>query len=225
VTIRVPPRLLACLNNNSEANFVCTIQKEAKQKLDWFFCYGAGMSSTLRVNTSLAADAGQQSGPSSVASSGSTRRVQWDEGTIAEHDKERGTRMKIDEPKTPYHASTQEWAGDDDDIPFLDVSGLPKQSSVVHGKSTTVILQEPPPFRNSAAAAQLAAKPKEEQVLKYSSDNDDDGEDHKLNLEQVMSKLEEERKRKEFESARKVHYKAVSLKQLRQMGTDDEDED
>lgn len=29
-------------------------------------------------------------------------RVTWDEDQIAEHDKTRGTKMKIDEPKTPY---------------------------------------------------------------------------------------------------------------------------
>lgn len=29
--------------------------------------------------------------------------VTWDEETIAKHDLERGTRMKIDEPNTPYH--------------------------------------------------------------------------------------------------------------------------
>lgn len=32
----------------------------------------------------------------------SKRVIQWDEVTIAEHDKERGTRQKIDEPPTPY---------------------------------------------------------------------------------------------------------------------------
>lgn len=32
----------------------------------------------------------------------SSRTIQWDEDTIAEHDKERGTRQKIDEPPTPY---------------------------------------------------------------------------------------------------------------------------
>lgn len=31
------------------------------------------------------------------------KQVTWDEAVIAEHDKERGTRMKIEEPKTPYH--------------------------------------------------------------------------------------------------------------------------
>ncbi|CAM6054548.1 unnamed protein product [Sphagnum tenellum] len=33
------------------------------------------------------------------------RSVGWDEDTIALHDKERGTRMKIEEPKTPFHYS------------------------------------------------------------------------------------------------------------------------
>lgn len=32
----------------------------------------------------------------------SKQSIRWDEKTIAEHDKERGTRMKIDEPDTPY---------------------------------------------------------------------------------------------------------------------------
>jgi protein phosphatase inhibitor 2 len=36
--------------------------------------------------------------------SGESRSIlKWDEETIAEHDKERGTRMKIDEPNTPFH--------------------------------------------------------------------------------------------------------------------------
>jgi protein phosphatase inhibitor 2 len=34
--------------------------------------------------------------------------IQWDEDTIAEHDKERGTRQKIDEAPTPYRYSTDE---------------------------------------------------------------------------------------------------------------------
>ena len=37
------------------------------------------------------------------------QQVQWDEETIAEHDKDRGTRQIIDEPPTPYRY------GDDDD--------------------------------------------------------------------------------------------------------------
>ena len=30
------------------------------------------------------------------------QKITWDEDVIAEHDKLRGTRMKIDEPDTPY---------------------------------------------------------------------------------------------------------------------------
>jgi hypothetical protein len=32
------------------------------------------------------------------------KQIKWDEETIAEHDKERGTRQKIDEAPTPFHA-------------------------------------------------------------------------------------------------------------------------
>eukprot|EP00927_Polykrikos_kofoidii_P056068 TRINITY_DN50250_c0_g1_i1.p1 TRINITY_DN50250_c0_g1~~TRINITY_DN50250_c0_g1_i1.p1 ORF type:complete len:545 (-),score=99.16 TRINITY_DN50250_c0_g1_i1:88-1665(-) len=37
----------------------------------------------------------------------SSKRVVWDEKAIAEHDKERGTRQKIDEPDTPFVRSPQ----------------------------------------------------------------------------------------------------------------------
>ena len=36
------------------------------------------------------------------------QHITWDEETIAEHDKERGTRQKIDEPPTPYHYFDEE---------------------------------------------------------------------------------------------------------------------
>ena len=40
--------------------------------------------------------------PSSVPRSGFGQSIRWDEETIAEHDKYRGTRMRINEPKTPF---------------------------------------------------------------------------------------------------------------------------
>ncbi|EGZ10769.1 hypothetical protein PHYSODRAFT_347553 [Phytophthora sojae] len=39
----------------------------------------------------------------SHAHANANARVTWDEETIALHDLDRGTRMKIDEPNTPYH--------------------------------------------------------------------------------------------------------------------------
>lgn len=39
-----------------------------------------------------------------ASSHAGSSHIKWDEATIAEHDKDRGTRMKIDEPKTPYRA-------------------------------------------------------------------------------------------------------------------------
>ena len=45
-------------------------------------------------------------------------RIRWDEETIAEHDKERGTRQKIDEPNTPFahHPGAAEEESNDDMI-------------------------------------------------------------------------------------------------------------
>jgi len=53
--------------------------------------------------------------------------VKWDETTIQEHDKERGTRQKIDEPKTPYHLEHEEalaafgGAAEKEDVDMLPV--------------------------------------------------------------------------------------------------------
>ena len=76
-------------------------------------------------------DSGRAPFPSSRSSFGSPkgilkteRRVSkpvelhWDEATIAEHDVDRGTRTKIEEPKTPYHRprDDMEDSGEEDDV-------------------------------------------------------------------------------------------------------------
>ncbi|KAG7396329.1 hypothetical protein PHYBOEH_002464 [Phytophthora boehmeriae] len=48
--------------------------------------------------------------------------VSWDEETIARHDLDRGTRMKIDEPNTPYHYYAE---SDDAVSPARSQSGQP----------------------------------------------------------------------------------------------------
>ena len=47
----------------------------------------------------------QASSQGGAASGDHSHEVKFDEDTIAEHDKDRGTRTKITEPKTPYEAS------------------------------------------------------------------------------------------------------------------------
>lgn len=52
--------------------------------------------------------------------------VRWDEANIFEHDQLRGTRMKIDEPKTPYPRGHEE--GMDNE---LDIEDLQMKMSVI----------------------------------------------------------------------------------------------
>lgn len=53
-------------------------------------------------------------------------RVTWDEDAIAQHNLDRGTRMKIDEPDTPYHYYAE---GDDVVSPARSLSGRESQLS------------------------------------------------------------------------------------------------
>lgn len=54
------------------------------------------------------------------------RKIKWDEQAISEHDKTRGTRMKIKEPKTPYN-----YYNEDDDPDLVDVSkAIPKLEEI-----------------------------------------------------------------------------------------------
>ena len=53
-------------------------------------------------------------------------KITWDEEVIAEHDKLRGTRMKIDEPDTPFaylEDDGAELADDDDDVAAAAAAG------------------------------------------------------------------------------------------------------
>ena len=51
-------------------------------------------------------------------------KITWDEEVIAEHDKERGTRQKIDEPNTPFH-----YVPADDDENDANGTDQPRRSS------------------------------------------------------------------------------------------------
>jgi len=72
-------------------------------------------------------------------------RVHWDEQAIAEHDKERGTRMKIDEPDTPFVRSPQTAS---------DSEGGPASSDDEHRPHVRppMLLPEPEPGSKVAAS-------------------------------------------------------------------------
>lgn len=53
-------------------------------------------------------------GESKLPAEGLRRGIVWDEETIAIHDQDRGTRMVIDEPKTPYHGPQPDPDGGDE---------------------------------------------------------------------------------------------------------------
>jgi hypothetical protein len=68
-------------------------------------------TNSLRAQTPIAVTEMSSSGSSPASSKGILKKsaskskksgIAWDEPTIAEHDKDRGTRMKIDEPDTPF---------------------------------------------------------------------------------------------------------------------------
>lgn len=52
------------------------------------------------------------------------RGIKWDEATIAEHDTERGTRMKITEAKTPYNYYSE---SDEESPPQVDLYSVSEQ--------------------------------------------------------------------------------------------------
>jgi hypothetical protein len=101
----------------------------------------------------------------SPKSSAHARRVKWDEKTIAEHDLERGTRMKIDEPKTPFHVSTKELAELEDAVPFLDIGSSIKPPEV---------LLKPAPVRNPKAKQPPQHQPQPPQYLYEHSSSDEE---------------------------------------------------
>ncbi|OMJ85042.1 hypothetical protein SteCoe_13695 [Stentor coeruleus] len=65
-----------------------------------------------------------RSGNQPYTSSKDSKTIKWDEEGISEHDKTRGTRMKITEPKTPYNYYNEEEdlevQGIDDALPKLE---------------------------------------------------------------------------------------------------------
>ena len=111
--------------------------------------------------------------------------IKWDEEVIQEHDKERGTRMIIDEPKTPYEVHSDE-DNDEKLDQAPDIIEIQKHLSEAD--------------ENAKLNAQLNAKSLELLNAKLDGGKQLHDEDDEM--------TEEERKKKEeFKRKMKNHYK------------------
>lgn len=148
--------------------------------------------------------------------------VKWDEETIAEHDLERGTRQKIEEPKTPW---------------MMGSPGNSARESVIHASTPVAHPADSAAARVSASATRLVEEEVEERLQGWLRK-----EGHRASIQEQWTDLGtaagnvqtvpptaqelslEEKKAQDFAEKRKMHYK-VDLKALRAAVPDDSDEE
>lgn len=135
------------------------------------------------------------------------RHVRWDEETIAEHDKLRGTRQKIDEPDTPFHRDS-----------FIEDS---EEGELEDGYDDDVKVV----FADGVGGSRRASKPKKAPKVALDADE----------LSSMLGKAAEEEEvptaakkaaHDDFVAKRKQHYNEFeALRKWRESHTDDEEED
>lgn len=153
--------------------------------------------------------------------------IKWDEETIAEHDKLRGTRQKITEPDTPYEHTVK-------DVDEDEVEGEVGVKLAInhnhHAKDEVDANWE-------ALNAQLtyeSMKQKEEDKVKqheisigeYTSEHENDFEGAKKRCAPSGGLSPEDVKKKNFADKRAAHYNEfLVLKAMKQKQMEEEDEE
>ena len=124
-----------------------------------------------------------------------TKHLKWDEEAIEEHDLLRGTRMKIDEPNTPYTHYDSGAESDD--------SRRPKSPATQKPTICWDVLQTK---LDSVAAVREAYPPSSPSSHGANSDyNDDDIQ------QQIQEEKKAEMAKLEFQEHRKRHYNEMEL--------------
>lgn len=162
-------------------------------------------------------------GPPEDRSVAAKKVLTWDEETIAEHDLERGTRQKIEEPNTPWMGSP---------------SGSGRESAI-HSLTPVISVDEdsidlpPAPVSPTAIVEQDVEerlqtwfhKERHRASIQEQWGNDEEGEKRRQMLASCSDQLSpEEKKARDFAEKRKLHYK-VDLKAMRAMEESEEDDD
>eukprot|EP00629_Pelagomonadales_sp_RCC1024_P015791 CAMPEP_0119263486 /NCGR_PEP_ID=MMETSP1329-20130426/2878_1 /TAXON_ID=114041 /ORGANISM="Genus nov. species nov., Strain RCC1024" /LENGTH=164 /DNA_ID=CAMNT_0007263193 /DNA_START=212 /DNA_END=706 /DNA_ORIENTATION=- len=149
-----------------------------------------------------------------------TAGITWDEATIAEHDKERGTRMKIDEADTPfarYEAGAD--LSDPSAAPLPTVYPDPRQ--LPQNQSPQQMPRELPPANATSLADGLDLF-----ASKLAAAADADAKrDADAPLEWVAEMEASEQKSRDFAAKRKGHYNMAGILGRKFDDEDDEDED
>lgn len=146
--------------------------------------------------------------------------ISWDEPTIAEHDKERGTRTKITEPKTPYNPDNASSASASDDEATSSLShsmDVDSGDESHHGSKHSPRFALPPSHKKH----KNAGEDESDDVSMANSHPDDSLEPHKRKvraaaepiaasgldvqmLEKKMAEVKEQRKSEEATQRRKT---------------------
>ncbi len=159
----------------------------------------------------------------STPSSGKPRRrsaLTWDEETIALHDKDRGTRQKIDEPDTPYTTYTPNDDLSDDRFSLQGPPGLARGISAEEANAGGAHGGEHPRSPDEADAKGAEAK------SLYTNLTDFSDKLQRAASEELVTPGKEEEREQQFKQARANHYNEFErLKAWRAAHRDDDDDD
>ena len=143
----------------------------------------------------------RKKGDGSNGPEGSDRHLNWDEEVIAEHDLLRGTRMKIDEPNTPYHYDSGSETDGSKDGGGKQTPPSQQSPRSNKGGSGDICWNKLQNKLDSVAAVRDA------QPSSPSSHHEEEGEEDLAAIEAKKAEM----KKLEFQEHRKRHYNEMEM--------------